>query len=186
MDLNHQRAFSLLLYQLSYNRIRYSAYKANCTLSSESRIIDKSYYVTPFGVVLPTRFQRARSLLQRFLRPLCLAFHHGSISKLSVQQSTVFPICQTVSPNKLLTRSSQWCFGWDLNPHACAEVFETPLSADSSTETYMLVFPSCHTFLNLVLISGHGFNVSVPTSIIADRANPLGFYHYMRTNNFDT
>lgn len=144
MDLNHRRAFSLLLYQLSYNRIRYSAYKANCTLSSEPRIIDKSYYVTPFGVVLPTRFQRARSLLQRFLRPLCLAFHHGSISKLSVQQSTVFPICQTVSPNKLLTRSSQWCFGWDLNPHACAEVFETPLSADSSTETYMLVFPSRH------------------------------------------
>lgn len=38
MDLNHRRAFSLLLYQLSYNRIRYSAYKANCTLSSEPRI----------------------------------------------------------------------------------------------------------------------------------------------------
>jgi hypothetical protein len=50
----------------------------------------------------------------------------------------------------------------------------------------MLVFPSRHTFLNLVLIYGHGFNVSVPTSIIADRANPLGFYPYMRTNNFDT
>lgn len=54
MDLNHRRAFSLLLYQLSYNRIRYSAYKANCTLSSEPRIIDKSYYVTPFGVVSRT------------------------------------------------------------------------------------------------------------------------------------
>lgn len=35
MDLNHRRAFSLLLYQLSYNRIRYSAYKG--TLHSFER-----------------------------------------------------------------------------------------------------------------------------------------------------
>ena len=59
-----------------------------------------------------------------------------------------------------------WCFGWDLNPHAFAEVFETPLSADSSTETYLLVFPSCHTVLDHVRISGHGFNVSVPTGLL--------------------
>lgn len=32
---------------------------------------------------------------------------------------------------------SPWCFGWDLNPHAFAELFESPLSADSSTETYI-------------------------------------------------
>ena len=149
MDLNHRRAFSLLLYQLSYNRIRYSAYKANCTLSSEPRIIDKSYYVTPFGVVLPTRFQRARSLLQRFLRPLCLAFHHGSISKLSVQQSTVFPICQTVSPNKLPTRSSRWYLGWGSDPQAFAEVFETSLFTNFSTETH------CSSFRAATACAGH-------------------------------
>ncbi len=149
MDLNHRRAFSLLLYQLSYNRIRYSAYKANCTLSSEPRIIDKSYYVTPFGVVLPTRFQRARSLLQRFLRPLCLAFHHGSISKLSVQQSTVFPICQTVSPNKLLTRSSRGYLGWESDPQAFAEVFETSLFTNFSTETH------CSSFRAATACAGH-------------------------------
>lgn len=45
-----------------------------------------------------------------------------------------------------------WCFGWDLNPHAFAEVFETPLSADSSTETYMLVFPSRHCLHRLLHI----------------------------------
>ena len=149
MDLNHRRAFSLLLYQLSYNRIRYSAYKANCTLSSEPRIIDKSYYVTPFGVVLPTRFQRARSLLQRFLRPLCLAFHHGSISKLSVQQSTVFPICQTVSPNKLPTRLSRWYLGWESDPQAFAEVFETSLFTNFSTETH------CSSFRAATACAGH-------------------------------
>lgn len=149
MDLNHRRAFSLLLYQLSYNRIRYSAYKANCTLSSEPRIIDKSYYVTPFVVVLPTRFQRARSLLQRFLRPLCLAFHHGSISKLSVQQSTVFPICQTVSPNKLPTRSSRWYLGWESDPQAFAEVFETSLFTNFSTETH------CSSFRAATACAGH-------------------------------
>ena len=49
MDLNHRRAFSLLLYQLSYNHIRYSAYKANCTLSSEPRIIDKRVIMLPLS-----------------------------------------------------------------------------------------------------------------------------------------
>ena len=48
-----------------------------------------------------------------------------------------------------------WCFGWDLNPHACAEVFETPLSADSSTETYMLVFPSRHCLRRSLLYFKH-------------------------------
>ncbi len=136
MDLNHRRAFSLLLYQLSYNRIRYSAYKANCTLSSEPRIIDKSYYVTPFGVVLPTRFQRARSLLQRFLRPLCLAFHHGSISKLSVQQSTVFPICQTVS---LYIQAPD-----SIEPVVPKAVFETArdISRKAVWELYVYLIPS--------------------------------------------
>ena len=43
-----------------------------------------------------------------------------------------------------------WCFGWDLNPHAFAELFESPLSADSSTETHIArlsepphIFRSC-------------------------------------------
>lgn len=72
MDLNHRRAFSLLLYQLSYNRIRYSAYKANCTLSSEPRIIDKSYYVTPFGVVLPAGCEPAIHHWHSLLRRTCM------------------------------------------------------------------------------------------------------------------
>lgn len=72
MDLNHRCAFSLLLYQLSYNRIRYSAYKANCTLSSEPRIIDKSYYVTPFGVVLPAGCEPAIHHWHSLLRRTCM------------------------------------------------------------------------------------------------------------------
>ena len=91
----------------------------------------------------------------RLKRSVSRQLHHCSISKLSVQQSTVFPICQTVSPNRLPTRSSRWCFGWDLNPHACAEVFETPLSANSSTETYMLVFPSRHCLRRSLLYFKH-------------------------------
>ena len=85
----------------------------------------------------------------RLKRSVSRQLHHCSISKLSVQQSTVFPICQTVSPNKLPTRSSRWCFGWDLNPYAFAEVFETPLSADSSTETY------CSSFRAATAYAGH-------------------------------
>ena len=45
-------------------------------------------------LVLPTRLERARRCRQEILSLRCLPFHHGSISKLSVQQSTVFPICQ--------------------------------------------------------------------------------------------
>lgn len=156
MDLNHRRAFSLLLYQLSYNRIRYSAYKANCTLSSEPRIIDKSYYVTPFGVVLPAGCEPAIHHWHSLLRRTCM--HSTTVAYQSCLSSSQ-PSFRFVKPfhptYKLPTQSSRWCFGWDLNPHACAEVFETPLSADSSTETYMLVFPSRHCLRRSLLYFKH-------------------------------
>lgn len=85
----------------------------------------------------------------RLKRSVSRQLHHCSISKLSVQQSTVFPICQTVSPNRLPTRSSRWYLGWESDPQAFAEVFETSLFTNFSTETH------CSSFRAATACAGH-------------------------------
>lgn len=103
MDLNHRRAFSLLLYQLSYNRIRYSAYKARCTLSSEPRITymekfnipHRGWYLaqarpdltakdpTSTRLVLQVEFEPNNPSFQalRLKRSVSRQLHHCSISR---------------------------------------------------------------------------------------------------------
>lgn len=150
MDLNHRRAFSLLLYQLSYNRIRYSAYKANCTLSSEPRIIDKSYYVTPFGVVLPAGCEPAIHHWHSLLRRTCMLSTTVAYQSCLSSSQPSFRFAKPFrSTYKLPTRSSRWYLGWESDPQAFAEVFETSLFTNFSTETH------CSSFRAATACAGH-------------------------------
>lgn len=103
MGLNHRRAFSLLLYQLSYNRIRYSAYKgtlhsferAENNVHGKFNIPHRGWYLaqarpdltakdpTSTRLVLQVGFEPNNPSFQalRLKRSVSRQLHHCSISR---------------------------------------------------------------------------------------------------------